>query len=394
MTVPGAEQSASLVAGDQTLALLALMVGTVFFALWAETKKWGRTASAALIAMVVGMILSNIRIVPFGSELYGTISSLLVPVAIPMLLFRADLKRAFREVRPMFKAFVIAVVATVVGAFVAVLVMDLGEIEAKVAGVLAASYIGGGVNFVATAEAVEFNDSATYLAALSADAVGAVIFLSVLLLMPTVAFIRKMLPSKFIDQAGNTIEHHDSEADKEIDDEAAKPFSFSGLVLGLALSLGICTLGKLIASLLGMNNMFILIITVLALLLANFAKPIVDKVHHEFDIGTFFMYLFFATIGASANVMDVLDAALPMLIFIGIMVMVHVILLVFVGRLFKLDLAEAMIASNACILGPATAAAMAAGKGWRPLIVPGMLAGILGYSFATFIGVGITGVLS
>jgi uncharacterized membrane protein len=43
---------------------------------------------------------------------------------------------------------------------------------------------------------------------------------------------------------------------------------------------------------------------------------------------------------------------------------------------------------------PATAAALAAGQGWRDLVTPGMLAGILGYSVATFIGVGVTQLLS
>ena len=65
-----------------------------------------------------------------------------------------------------------------------------------------------------------------------------------------------------------------------------------------------------------------------------------------------------------------------------------------VGKILKLDLAELMIAANACILGPATAAAMAASQGWKDLVTPGMLTGILGYSVATFIGVVITQVLA
>jgi uncharacterized membrane protein len=59
----------------------------------------------------------------------------------------------------------------------------------------------------------------------------------------------------------------------------------------------------------------------------------------------------------------------------------------------KLDLAEVMIASNACILGPAPAAALAASKGWQPLVAPGILVGLLGYAIATFIGVALTEVL-
>jgi uncharacterized membrane protein len=69
------------------------------------------------------------------------------------------------------------------------------------------------------------------------------------------------------------------------------------------------------------------------------------------------------------------------------MVVVHLVVLVIVGRLFRLDLAEVMIASNACILGPAPAAALAASKGWQPLVAPGILVGMFGYAIGTFIGV-------
>jgi uncharacterized membrane protein len=75
------------------------------------------------------------------------------------------------------------------------------------------------------------------------------------------------------------------------------------------------------------------------------------------------------------------------------MVVVHLCLLVVIGTLMKLDLAEVLIASNACILGPAPAAALAASKGWQPLVAPGILVGMFGYAIATFIGVAVTAFL-
>ncbi|MBT3711270.1 MAG: DUF819 family protein, partial [Gammaproteobacteria bacterium] len=38
-------------------------------------------------------------------------------------------------------------------------------------------------------------------------------------------------------------------------------------------------------------------------------------------------------------------------------------------------------------------AALAAGQGWKDLVTPGMLTGILGYSVGTFIGVAVTKLL-
>ena len=132
----------------------------------------------------------------------------------------------------------------------------------------------------------------------------------------------------------------------------------------------------------------------LALLVANFARPLVRRFSAEFDVGTFFMYIFFATIGASANLATIAGIALPYVVMICTAIVLFIFLILIVGKFMKLDLAELLIAANACILGPATAAAMAAGQKWTDLVTPGMLAGILGYSFATFIGVAVTQFLS
>lgn len=46
-----------------------------------------------------------------------------------------------------------------------------------------------------------------------------------------------------------------------------------------------------------------------------------------------------------------------------------------------------LTASNANVGGPATAAAMAAARGWPNMIRPAMLTGSLGYAIGTAIGI-------
>jgi len=58
-----------------------------------------------------------------------------------------------------------------------------------------------------------------------------------------------------------------------------------------------------------------------------------------------------------------------------------------VGLLLKLDLAELAMASAVCIGGPSSAPALASAKGWRDLLIPGILCGSLGYGIGSFIGV-------
>ena len=56
------------------------------------------------------------------------------------------------------------------------------------------------------------------------------------------------------------------------------------------------------------------------------------------------------------------------------------------GKIFGFTLEEIIIASNANIGGPTTAAAMAVSKGWTKLVGPAMLVGTLGYVLGTYAG--------
>jgi uncharacterized membrane protein len=378
-----------LIDADQTFALSAVIMAIVAFGMWAERRPWGQRLGGPLLLLAVAMALANVGVIPHSAPLYGTVAGFLVPAAIPLLLLRADFRTIFTESGRMFLAFLIAAGATVIGAFAGAALIDMGPLEPQVAGTVTASYIGGSLNFVATAEAVGIKDSSIYVAALSADAVGAVFFLLALMLMAALRFVRSAMPSRFI--VGGTAAA--PAVDVAGEPHAGEPFDLARTANGLALSLVVCALGAWLTGLFHVESLYILVVTALSLLVANFAKPVVRHVTADFELGTLFMYLFFVCIGAGANLAEVLGAALPILLFIVVMVVVHLLLLVIAGKLLKLDLAEVMIASNACILGPAPAAALAASKGWQPLIAPGILVGMFGYAIATFIGVAMSALL-
>lgn len=380
-----------LIEADQTFALSAALMTIVAVGLWAERQSWGQKLGGPLLLLGLAMAAANLGVIPHRAPVYDSIAGLLVPMAIPLLLLRADFRTILGEAGSMLQAFLVAVCATVAGALVGVLVVDMGALEAQIAGTIAASYIGGSLNFVATAEAVGLGDSSIYVAALSADAIGAVLFLILLMLLPVSALVRRALPSQFIDQPVAT---RTAAADDAVEPEASEPFRLPAIANGIALSLIICGLSVALSTALGRDSLFILLVTALSLLVANFARPLLHHVRSEFEVGTLFMYVFFAVIGAGANLGTVLGSALPIVLFVSIMVLVHLVIIVLVGRLLRLDLAEVMIASNACILGPPAAAALAASRGWRPLVAPGILVGILGYAIATFIGIGLTSAIS
>jgi len=378
-----------LIGADQTFGLGAAIMLIVAFSMWAERRTWGQKIGGPLLLIAMAMLASNAGLIPFSAPLYDTVAGVLVPMAIPLLLMRADLRAIFRESGPMLIAFLVAAAATVVGAFVGAFVLDLGPLEPQIVGTITSSYIGGSLNFVATAEAVGIKDSSIYVASLSADAVGAVIFLLLLMAMPAMRIVRAAMPSRFIGSDAPAM----AAADGGAPETQSPPFSIAGVAAGLAISLVVCAVSKLLADLAALDSLFILIVTGVSLLVANLAKPALTSVSADFEVGTLFMYVFFVAIGAGANIGEVLGAALPIVAFIVVMVVVHLCLLVVAGKFMKLDLAEVLVASNACILGPAPAAALAASKGWQPLVAPGILVGMFGYAIATFIGVALFAIL-
>jgi len=81
------------------------------------------------------------------------------------------------------------------------------------------------------------------------------------------------------------------------------------------------------------------------------------------------------------------------MLFIAVLVGVHGVVAFTLAKFARLSLPEIIIASNASILGATTAPALAAAKGWRDLVTPGVLVGVLGYALGTILGTLVYGVL-
>ena len=75
--------------------------------------------------------------------------------------------------------------------------------------------------------------------------------------------------------------------------------------------------------------------------------------------------------------------------FILVQLAVHVAFTFAAGRFFKIPTAALLLASNANVGGPATAAAMAVGRSWPGMVQAALLTGSLGYAVGTSVGVGV-----
>jgi uncharacterized membrane protein len=376
---------ASLIPADQNLAVMAGLTVIAAAGFLLEKTKFGALLTGTVWTILLAILASNLRILPFDAPAYGFVFTYAVPVLIPLFLMKADLKRIFFETTRMTGAFLIASFATLVGALVASAVLPLGEHEVGIAASLTASYVGGSVNFAALTDVTGIAQDAPGVvsAMLAADNMASAAYLGVLAVLPGITFIA----SRFVkrDHSAGEVEEQG-----EASEGRATPLS---LGLTLAYALLVVAVGDFLTQLTGFSQLRYVIITALALILPTAIPGQMAKLHGGFELGVVFAFLFFAAIAAGANVAQLITSAPMIIAFIAILLSIHAVIAFTLAKLCRLSLPEIIIASNAAILGATTAPALAAAKGWRDLVTPGVLVGVLGYAVGTVLGSVVYGIL-
>lgn len=373
----------TLIAENQHWALWAVLLIVAAFSLWAEKTKIGSKLSAVVIAILSTFILSNLSIIPLSAPAYDIVWSYLIPLAIPLLLFKADLRKIFREAGPTLLAFVFGGIGTVLGTILAFNVVPLVEEGWKLAAIFCSTYVGGSMNYVAAAEAVQLRSSDLLTAGIAADNLVMTLYFLLLFAIPGIKLLQKFFPTKHQESAEL------SRTDKLEESGHTTNINLMDLAKSLAIGTFVCAIGFSIESIIHIDGSSILIITALVVFGATLIPKFFGNIKGADLIGTYLMQIFFAAIGASANILIVLKVGPVLFLFAALILFVHLIFLLVAGKLFKLDLAELVIASNANMGGPTTAAAMAVGRKWKDLVIPAILCGTLGYAIATFVGVGV-----
>ena len=377
-----------------------------------ERTSLGAVLSAPIVAMGLAMALASLSILPLESLAYDVVWSQLMPLGVAMSLLGAPLDRAaIARSGSVLVAALVGAVGSVAGTALAYWTLGglLGPHAWKVAACMCSSYVGGTLNFAATARALGLDATpggqAALAAGMAADNLAMAAFLAFLAAVPAAPPTTEATgpPRKNKNDDDAAAASAGSSSSSSSDPALNAPATVSTVGVSFAAALAVLEIGRIVSERLSLAGGALGVVGILAPLVAAFAAWRSRRTEEERwlygrgaspapfagagAVGGALMLTFFATLGACADPVAALTTGAPTFAFIAAQLATHFCVVAVVARrLMRLPAWAALTASNACVGGPATAAAMASARGWGGAVQPAIVAGTLGYVVGTPVG--------
>ena len=340
-----------------------------------------------LLLYILGVILGNIGIRPDGmSSLQDILSSAMVPLAIPMMLFGCTFR--LRETRQQLKALLTGLAAVVIAVIAGYLIFGRGlEEGTKVGGMLTGVYTGGTINLAALKTMLNVSNE-TYILLNSYDMLVSFLYLTFLLTIGIKLF-RKFLPYKADTVSDSTV----SAKDLTMENDGNYKWLFtreglkdSGKIIGITLL--ICALSGGIAFAFPSSAFMVIFILMLTTfgIGCSFIRPI-HNLPHSYDLGMYCIYIFCIVVASMADLTS-LDIAggLNLMGYLLFAVFGSLTIQAILARIFKIDADTMVIASVTFINSPPFVPMMAAAMKNKSVLVTGLTLGIIGYAVGNYLG--------
>lgn len=394
----------TLIQADDYITLWGIIVVLASISIYLEQRYiWASKITGAIIALIGAIVLSNTGIIPTASPVYDAVWTVIVPVAIPLLLFHVNIKKIFKETRRLLIIFLLSSIGTIVGTIVSFfLLKDHIPMLDRLGAMFSASYIGGGVNFAAMAAKFKTPGELVSSAVVADNLMMAILFI-ILMIIPTLSFFKRCYSTPHILE----VEREGAIEDGKTLAESfwkRKDISLKDIALSVGTAFLFVIVSFKIAKYLDqlipsgedvpffmnlLNGLFgdgyIMLTTMTFMALALFPKYF-ENINGSQEVGTFLVHIFFVVIGIPASIPLIIQNAPLLLLFAFIIVIINLIISLVAGKIFKYDLEDILLASNANIGGPTTAAALAIAKGWKNLIGPILIVGTFGYIIGNYVG--------
>lgn len=346
-----------------------------------------------LILYILGVVIGNLPWINEGNyPLKDTLTTILIPLALPMMLFACSITK--ESLKGIFRSLLAGLVAIIVSIFLGYWFFGrhIGAQGPEIAALITGCETGGTIN-MASLQAMLGVSSETFVLLNSYDMIVCFLYF-IFLLSIGIRLFRKFLKIAPKDDKA-AISEAQAEVNEQIIESHQNPYSILktaqgwGQVWRILLAVAICCglafgLTKLFPKGWFMP-IFILGISTFALIAANL-KP-VRKLTFSYDLGLYLIYIFSIAIASMADVTQLnIREGLYTFLFLFFVIFVSLLLQVILSKLLKVD-PDMMIATSVALINspPFVPIVVSAMKN-KKVLVPGITVGIIGFALGNYLG--------
>ncbi|MDL0254368.1 DUF819 domain-containing protein [Clostridioides difficile] len=367
-------------------SILAVMTSMIALGFYLQRYKAIKSLGPALTIIIMGIILSNLKVVPVSTELYGTISTYAIPVSMTIMLMSVDLKEMTKLSREPLISIFVAVLTVSIMAFLFGLVFAEKISEGwKVAGMFVGTYTGGSANL--TAIGTGLNVSRQTLAA--ANAADYVIGVPTLIFMFALPAILKN-SKKFKKLWPYHVEESELEDCQNEEFMESKEWSIKDIAWMLAIGFVVTEVSTILAGY--FNSSFssaarILLVTTISIIIAQL-KP-VKKLKGNLDLGLFVALFFLCTIGFSVDIKEFLGSTFTITLYCFSIIFASFVFHLGITRLLKIKYQYVILSIVGAIADGPTSALVAASAKWNSLVSVAVVMGVIGGVLGNYAGISV-----
>lgn len=334
-----------------------------------------------LVLYILGIIIGNIFHPACMAQVQDILSSAMVPMAIPLMLFSCKFSRS--QTRSQLLALITGMAAVIVAVIIGFLIFGR-EIPdgTKVGGMLTGVYTGGTINLAALKSMLGASEE-TFILLNSYDMIISFLYLTFLMSFGIKLF-RRWLPN---------ITHPDNFSSESDEDEAGKlvPFTkawFKDAAVLIGIDLLIIGISAGVAFLCGDDwfmTVLILLLTTLGIA-ASFWKPVKSR-KSGYDIGMYLIYVFSIVVASMADLSKFdLGSSLALLGYLTLVIFGSLAIQVLLAKIFRIDADTMTISSVTYICSPPFVPMMAGAMKNSSVLAGGLAIGVVGYAAGNYLG--------
>jgi uncharacterized membrane protein len=360
--------------------------------LWA-TRKFGllRRLGPVLTLYILGVIVANIGIFPSDPDaqqsflgFQESVSEILVPLALPMMLFGCNFKRF--SIGKSLSALIVGVVSVAAIVVVSYLMFadELGAEAPKMAASLAGQYTGGAANLAAVKQMVGLSTESFVM--LSTCNLIVSFFYLMFLMGGGVALARRIVGGKRHIEQDVVVDQNDENpyrdfATRPVVVQLLKVLAASVVIMGISVAVGTIVGGE------SGISMVALILTITTLSLLMTISKQVRSWDKSYDAGMYLIYVFCLVMATMADLSSInWEQSLFVLMLQAVIIFGSLFVTIFLARPLRIDADTAVITSNTLINSPVCVPMIAATMKNRDVVVVGITNGLAGYAVGNYLG--------